>query len=270
MSDKVISILESNQDSIRFLLDSGAFTAWKANKEIKVEEYCDFIESLPFKPWRYFTLDVIGDAEGTEKNYQYMLDRGLKPVPIFTRGEDPAKIDMYYNTSDVVGIGGLVGTRGNKGFVKSIMKRVGDRKVHWLGFNAKEFLSYYKPYMCDSSSWLSAIRFASAQVYDKNGRWYSVKKSNFIDRPPKEMWDCIASYGIDPSRLSKNDEWLNPHDGSAAIEELTSKSWVKYQIDLFNKLNTNFFLSCATDWQLTILLQAYAHWMKNLDERGNV
>jgi len=38
-------------------------------------------------------------------------------VPIFTRGEDPSVLDDYYKTSDVVGIGGLVGTQGNKGFV---------------------------------------------------------------------------------------------------------------------------------------------------------
>lgn len=262
MTKDVIEILESNQNSIRFLLDSGAFTAWKANKEIKVEEYCDFIESLPFKPWRYFTLDVIGDPEGTIDNYNHMLGCGLKPVPIFTRGEDPSMIDMYYNTSEVVGIGGLVGTRGNKGFVKSIMKKVGDRKVHWLGFNAKEFLSYYKPYMCDSSSWSSSVRYASCKLYDRNGRWYSVSKEDFAERPTETIFKLLTEYEMDPSRLADKSEWKNSGSGKYALEEMTCKSWVRYQIDIGRKLGVKFFLACASGWQVKLMHQAFDFWNK--------
>lgn len=114
---QVVEQLRQCGPDLRFLLDSGAFTAWKAGKPIELDDYCRFLEALPVKPWRYFALDVIGDPHGTMRNYEAMLRRGFSPVPIFTRGEDPSVLEDYYKTSDVVGIGGLVGTANNRGFV---------------------------------------------------------------------------------------------------------------------------------------------------------
>lgn len=261
MSNSVIQVLKENQKDIRFLLDSGAFTAWKSGKPIQLDEYCKFIESLPFKPWRYFTLDVIGDPEASFKNYEIMIKRGFSPVPIFTRGEELSMIDKYYETSDVLGIGGLVGTKGNKGFVKGIMKYIGNRRVHWLGFNAKEFLPAYKPYMCDSSSWAGAVRFASCKLYDKNGRWLTVGKKDFQKRPTNDILKVIAGYGIDPKRLAVAGEWKNSGSGKYALEELTCKSWTKYQLDIGDKLGVKYFLACASDWQIKLMLQSYKYWL---------
>lgn len=263
MSNSVISILKEKEEDIRFLLDSGAFTAWKAGKPIDLDEYCTFIENLPIKPWKYFTLDVIGDPEASHKNYEIMLERGFNPVPIFTRGEDLSMIDEYYKTSDVLGIGGLVGTKGNKGFVKGIMEHIGDRKVHWLGFNAKQFLTFYKPYMCDSSSWSAAVRYASCKLYDRNGKWYNVTKKDFIKRPPREIYDLIYRYGIDPKLLAKNAEWKNSGKGEYALEILTCRSWTRYQLDIKKKLGINFFLACASDWQIKLMHESWTYWNKN-------
>jgi hypothetical protein len=260
LKPNVIAELEKNKQRVRFLLDSGAFTAWKSGKEIHVDEYCKFIESLPTKPWRYFTLDKIGDPEGSLKNYEIMLSRGFNPIPIFTRGEDIKMIDHYYKTSDVVGIGGLVGTQGNKGFVKGIMKIIGDRKAHWLGFNSKEFISHYKPYMCDSSSWSAAVRYASVKLYDKNGKWYHVTKKDFASKPPKHILDLISSYGIDPKRMGQAAQWKNSGRGDYALEVLGCRSWTRYQIDLKNKLDVNFFLACASNWQIKLMCDSHKFW----------
>ena len=69
------------QDRLRFLLDCGAFTAWQTGKKIELDDYCKFVETCDPKPWRYFSLDVIGDAEKTAANFEKMLERGFKPVP---------------------------------------------------------------------------------------------------------------------------------------------------------------------------------------------
>jgi len=161
-----VKLLQENRDNVRFLLDSGAFTAWKAGKPIALDDYCRFIESLPFESWRYFMLDVIGDPAATMRNYETMLKRGFNPIPIFTRGEDPSVLDDYYKTSDLVAIGGLVGTPGNKGFVKGIMEKVGGRRVHWLGFFDCNFVKHYRPYSCDSSTWKVGATFKNFNVVD--------------------------------------------------------------------------------------------------------
>ena len=261
MKPDVINVLSKNKESIRFLLDSGAFTAWKAGKPISLDSYCSFIESLPFKPWRYFNLDVIGNGEASFNSYETMLSRGFTPVPIFTRGEDIKMIDEYYKTSDVIGIGGLVGTKGNKGFVKGIMKIIGDRKCHWLGFNAKEFIAHYKPYTCDSSSWSSSFRYASACAYKGNGEFIRFTKKDLIHKPKLELLDLIRKHGVDPNELAKNSEWSNGNKAKEyAIETLTHRTWVKYQQELELKLKSMFFLACSTEGQVRLMMRAYNYW----------
>ena len=96
--DAYIKSLNRVNGKFRFLLDSGAFTAWKAGNEIHIDDYCNFVENLKIKPWRYFTLDKIGDPIGTQKNYEIMLKRGFNPIPIFTRGESLSVLEDFYKT----------------------------------------------------------------------------------------------------------------------------------------------------------------------------
>lgn len=254
MNPQVIESLRGVGPSLRFVLDSGAFTAWKAGKPIQLDDYCRFLEQLPIKPWRYFTLDVIGDPEGTQRNYQTMLKRGFKPVPIFTRGEDLAALNEFYKTSDVVGIGGLVGTPGNRGFVKGIMRHVGDRMVHWLGFTDLDFIKTYGPYMCDSSSWESGARYGSLKLYMGNAKFLAIKKPQFQRHPPLEVLDRIRQLGVDPYRLAKRDEW---HGGSSASRTLCARSWVALSVDVERHTGTKMFLAAATAQALSLLVQGF-------------
>lgn len=241
MRKDVIEILNQNKNNIRFLLDSGAFTAWKAKKEINLDDYCRFIESLPFEPWKYFSLDVIGDAKKSMDNYELMLKRGFKPIPIFTRGEDPSVIEDYYKTSEVVGLGGLVGTTGNKGFVKGIMKKVNGRKVHWLGFTNKMFLKIYKPYMCDSSSLTMSGRYGQFELFDKkNGNWTKLSKKDFVNKPEKKILDLICSYNFKVEDFSKEENWREPVGLSS---EISFQSHVRAQGLYFKKLSTLYFVA---------------------------
>jgi hypothetical protein len=256
MNKQMIDALQSNKDKIRFVLDSGAFTAWKAGKPIALDDYCKFIDSLPFKPWRYFTLDVIGDPEGTIKNYETMLSRGYKPVPIFTRGEDIKMLDKYFETSDVVGIGGLVGTPKNKGFVNGIMKHVGKRKVHWLGFTSMDYVKHYKPYMCDSSSFDSVLRFATLSVYKGSGQFYKTTKAKFTQEPSQELRKLFDVYNEDIGQLSTQSNWVNTGRNESILERICYKSAYQFQKDLFKNTNVKLFYACTTAWKIKSLVWA--------------
>lgn len=65
--DEIARLMQAHPDTFRLLIDSGAFTAWKAGKSIALDDYCRFLEALPAAPWRYFTLDVIGNPDATDK-----------------------------------------------------------------------------------------------------------------------------------------------------------------------------------------------------------
>lgn len=250
----VVDLLKERASEIRYVLDSGAFTAWKAGKPIEVDEYCRFIEGLPITPWRYFTLDVIGNPAATMKNYETMLARGLKPIPIFTRGEDLSILDEYYKTSDVVGIGGLVGTRGNKGFVKGIMERVAGRKVHWLGFTNLPFLKYYKPYMADSSSWEMGARYGSCPVYIGSGYpIISLKKNTRHEQLKDErIIAAIEREGLHSEDFYDAKNWAG---GYSVSRRMGARSMRRFSQDVEKNLGTYVFLAAATRYACELLLE---------------
>lgn len=241
-SDECAARLRADASSVRLLVDSGAFTAWKAGKSIALDDYCRFLETLPVDPWRYFTLDVVGDAHGTMRNYETMLRRGFKPVPIFTRGEDPSVLEDYYRHSEVVGVGGLVGTRKNRGFVNGLMKLIGKRKVHWLGFTVFEYLKFYRPYMCDSSNWESGGRFGAIKLYMGAGKYRAVAKAEFMHQPPQEVLDRIAELGFDPYAMRRLSSW---HGGESLNRRICAASSLALSLDIQRNLGTLMFNAIA-------------------------
>lgn len=254
INKNALDIIKRNPQ-VNWLVDSGAFTAWKASKPIKLDDYCRFIESLPFEPFRYFALDVIGNPEQTFNNYQVMLRRGFKPVPVFTRGDDTSVLDHYYETSDLVAIGGLVGTYKNKGYVKHIMKHIGERKVHLLGFADLDYLKVYKPYSCDSSSLEGGARYGQLSLFcEKTGKFYGTKKTDFQNPPSKKISDLIWSYGTSPRTLSKSESW---NGGESISRALNFRSYIRASLCLNRKLGTNYFLALAQSQAVDILIREY-------------
>jgi hypothetical protein len=253
MTPDMIKLLKAKEDQLQFVLDSGAFTAWKAGSPILLDDYCRFIETMPIKPWRYFALDVIGDPGATMKNYELMLARGFKPIPIFTRGENPSVLDDLYKTSDVVGVGGLVGTPQNKGFVKGVMRVIGSRRVHWLGFTKLSFLKAYRPYMADSSTWETGARFASIPLYLGEGSKIVSLRKNLIHRQIKDLYiqAAIRRCGIDPESLLDNENWTG---GLSSSRTLCGRSCRLLSEDVKTHLGTNLFLAATTTMAVNLLL----------------
>ena len=246
VNTKIDEYLSQNQSKFRILLDSGAFTAWKAGKEIKLDDYCKFLDNLKFKPYKYFTVDVIGNPKETLNNYNKMLKRGYNPVPIFTRGEDISLLEEYYKTSDIVGIGGLVGTKKNKQFVNGLMKRIKKRKVHWLGFTNIQYIKYYKPFMCDSSAWLTGPRYASTNLYLGNGQFAKLSKKDLFEEKDfmrgihRKIKDSLAQYGFNYFDLLKSESWKG---GNSLISNICASSYLKLSNDLESAISTKLFLA---------------------------
>ncbi len=176
--------------------------AWKSGKTIALDDYCRFIERLPVRPWRYFALDVVGDPEASMRNYETMRARGFNPMPVFTRARGPCGARHVLRDLRVVGVGGLVGTPGNKGFVNGLMRHVAGRRVHLLGFANDDYVRTYRPYMCDSSTWISPLRFGLIKLY-RDGRPINVTKADFAKRPSAEVLALIREFGLDPRELGR-------------------------------------------------------------------
>ena len=244
------------QDRLRFLLDCGAFTAWQTGKKIELDDYCKFVETCDPKPWRYFSLDVIGDAEKTAANFEKMLERGFKPVPIYTPGEDKAAIEYFYSKSDVVGFGGINGFKGNKrkGYVNGIMTAAKGRRVHLLGFTNMDYIKAYKPYMCDSSSWEAGARFGAVNLYLGQGKFKLIKKTDFKNKFSDEIFNRIKWMGIDPYSMSKMKNW---HGGYSLSRNLCARSGVAMSVDVERHTKTKLFLALATNLAFDLLANGF-------------
>jgi len=245
VDDGVIRAMGSAPDNVRILLDSGAFTAWKAGTEIDFDAYIAFLKDPPFPIWRYMTLDVVGDPTRTEANTKRLRDAGLNPIPIFTRGDSIDRIDEMYLDSDLVALGGLVGTRGNTGFVRGVMRHIGDRRVHWLGFTRHQFLCYYRPYSVDAANWQSAARYGSSYLYHGRGKMTQINRSDFHEKPSAETMTAIRRLGFDPKLFQHEQNWRGSRTNFAV--RLCASSYIRYMQDLERQTGTRFFMSCGCE-----------------------
>lgn len=236
-----LSLLGANQSRLRLLVDSGAFTAYRGGKEIKLDDYCRFLETLPVCPWGYFMLDVIGEAEATLANYREMRRRGFEPIPIFTRGMALPILEEYFETSDVVGIGGLVHTPKNFAFINGIMEKVGERRVHLLGVSKMPIIKFYKPFSCDSSGW-DQSRYGYFRLYMGYGQFVYIPREKCRAPLPTNIQQRLWSYGIDPIALSKESGWR----GETSAQQLATYSgMLHFSLDIEVAIGTRYFLACA-------------------------
>jgi hypothetical protein len=262
-NDRVLAAMQRLAGIARFLIDSGAFTAFRSGRAISLDDYCRFLQTMPVAPWRYFNLDVIGDAAGSDRNYQEMRGRGLAPVPIFTRGAPLAALDRMYETTDLVGIGGLVVSHNRPHrYVKAVMQHVTGRRVHLLGFVQPSWTEYLRPFSCDASSFTRASRYGYVDVYLGDGKFYHLLRNSFVGKcPPELALRAIAGMGFDPYALLKWENWSRGH---GVARWLAAFSWVRYALDLERRGQTLLFLSAA-DSDLPLLEACYRAAIEGLD-----
>lgn len=254
-ADVIRSMLE-HQDRLEILIDCGAVTAYASGKEIKLDDYCRFIEALPFGTAGYMALDVIGDSVQTMANYRAMLERGLKPIPVFTRNTPSEDLDFYLDTSQMVAVGGLATKVGTRPFAytKSVMERAAGRRVHLLGMTDVRWLRALAPYSADSSSWTYGTRFAAVYLYQADGTLTMMRRWHLDKKPPEDWLNRIREFGLDPFAFRYDEAWR----GSQSISVyLSAASWVAMQRDVKRRVGTRIYIAAASAWALNVLLSSY-------------
>lgn len=159
-------------------MDSGAFSAFTQGVVIDIKDYIKFIKRLipSGRLKAYASLDVIGDAVGSQVNYQKMLDAGLKPLPVFHTGEDFKYLEAYCKSVDYLALGGMVGkdTTYLLKFLDTafgIIKHHWPLKVHAFGIGtAMPLLTRYPFYSSDSSAWTATRKFGRVMEMSKEGK----------------------------------------------------------------------------------------------------
>ena len=102
------------EGGLRIIADSGAYSAASLGTAIDRDAFASWAIAQRHNLCWVASLDVIGDTEGTWRNYRYMRhQRGLDVVPTVHYGADPAALDRYAHEGvDFLGLGGMVPHKG--------------------------------------------------------------------------------------------------------------------------------------------------------------
>jgi hypothetical protein len=257
MSKAMVRALASLRQvcDVHLMLDSGAFTAWKSGHPINLAEYCDFLAD-PAVPFQHAVqLDVIGDHQATMRNYDTMRERGLRVMPVFTRGAPFSDADRFYETTDYLLFGGIVSTPGNREYLKWFTNQNRGRKVHWLGFTNRDFITAFRPYSADSSSWNFALRSGKMRLYTGKGVLKEFQRDDVI-RGGVMLDSLLARHGISPpdrARLRTESAWRG--GASVSFRASTAAAILRAQ-DTQSFLGTKLYLAAATGVQINMIREA--------------
>lgn len=167
---------EMRANAARIFLDSGAFSAHTLGVELKVSDYCEYIQRntdilrVEDGVVMASVLDGIGDPLQTYRNQYEMELRGFRPLPCFHAGEDERYLEHYVRNYPYITLGGMVGSSTKQ--LQIWLDRIWDKylvdgsgkaklKVHGFGITSVPLMERYPWYSCDSSSWIQSTSFGT-------------------------------------------------------------------------------------------------------------
>jgi len=157
------------------MLDSGAYSAWSAGKEIDMDELCKEAVRTYTKPdgsihkcWdEVVALDVIGDDKASLVNSLEMKNRGLEIMPVFHFGDDWAILQEYKSQFHRIGIASGHGAPFAQRikWTNQCFARAYPAKFHSFGWIEERVLMEFPFVTADSSSWAAGTRFGVSKIH---------------------------------------------------------------------------------------------------------
>ena len=262
---------ENKRDDYELLVDSGAFTAYNSGKEVKLDDYCKFLDSIkPLGDLPAIQLDVIGNTKEGWQNYLTMKERGYKVLPVFHRGDDIEFLDRLWEESEHVCIAGIMRKTKWKPYAKWLLDKAGDRKSHWLAFVNMPFIKHYKPYSVDSSSWRAAMRYGMLSLPRSDGTFKIVPRKNFSQRPSQEILELLYRLGLTDAQIGLlrfEASWRGsykidfiPENSAVAVagfaDAVNAMAHIKRAFDVRKRIGTKIHLAIESG-SLGIIFTAY-------------
>ncbi len=143
-------------------LDSGAFSAFRRDVKIDLDEYTKFIYENKNGIDIYCSLDDIKSPQISMDNFLQMKKSGLNPLPCFHYGEPRGVLDFYLEHTDYVALGGVAGPSLHRQRIKWIGKCFNNYptvKFHGFGITSDELLDLFSWHSVDASSVHMQARF---------------------------------------------------------------------------------------------------------------
>lgn len=139
-----------------WVMDSGAFSAWKSGKTIDLDHFIDVcLERMETDPQltEIFALDVIGDWRGGLANTEYMWKKGVPAIPTYHPGEPWDVLTGIAKDYPKIGLGATIGMKGKGDWFGQCFARVWPARIHGLGLMGEDLLMKYPFESVDAANW---------------------------------------------------------------------------------------------------------------------
>lgn len=163
------------------MADSGAFSAMTLGTEVSIPAYAAWLKQwMPYLQGGYATLDVIGDAVGTDRNTREIEEvHGLSPIPVVHVGAPMSTVGQLCERYPYVAVGGMVGKKGpelERWIVSTFVEaqRWGTL-LHGFGQTRQTMIAKLPWYSVDSSSWGKGHRWGKIA-------WWNASKSKLEEQ----------------------------------------------------------------------------------------
>lgn len=197
------------------LIDCGAHTVYQAKAKgqdvapIDLKAYCQFLKANDSSIWQAIALDVVKDRPATEANLQFMLDAGLRPMPVMVYGmPEEAALDLVAINPHICVAGGR---DARMDWLKQRFWRIakiteGKALVHGLAFVKYPEYLRLPVYSVDSVSWKSGVMWGLVRSFNPaRGVVVTIaKRKKSIDRPKAKLLSMVNEY----------DQMLSRHNAS--------------------------------------------------------
>jgi len=138
----------------RLILDSGAYSAWNAGKEIDIQQ---LTEAAKDPVWNeVISLDVIGDPVKTWNNTVWMNENGAPHAyPVFHIGEPWTYLKKYCDNFPKVGLSCRFGEslKDSMKWTEQCFARAWPHKFHSFGWVSNALLGSFPFHSADTASW---------------------------------------------------------------------------------------------------------------------
>lgn len=142
----------------KWMMDSGAFTAWSAGKSLNVErylEFCKLIRASSTPPAEIVCPDVIYSPLESFNNYMLCRSHVEDIIPVWHIGDPEEHLLEYCRLAKKVAIGGMSQFRGKEllRFVERCFALTWPKKLHGFACTSTKVLDPFPWHSVDSSSW---------------------------------------------------------------------------------------------------------------------
>jgi len=205
MRDKSTSLaqIKKSKGWQKLFLDCGAFAADNAGREIDIEAYSKYCQKNRAAIDVFVALDIRGKMRESIKNYRYMKQYGLNPVPVFPvlSGDDKEWIylEELLAEADYIALRNLVGRPWPKTILKAHLDKIFainatyKCRIHSFGYTARWALIRYPFYSVDTARWLQETAWWRYHLMDRSQGKLRIQQ---LRQAPETMCDMAASQGL--------------------------------------------------------------------------